>query len=144
MSVFCPASSSLSPLLSFPVLFLPFPSSFLSALLPTEEDAVLTSSLDLRSGYAITKIQENNTAEIMDVVENDARESYAEEIVVVLNSETPEQMEENIGRIVSWVEAWVRLLSFSPSLPIPSSPSFSFRPYCSARTTRMKTRSRSC
>lgn len=61
-----------------------------------------------RSGraYPLPKIQENNTAEIMEVVLNDARDSYAEEIVVELQSESPEQMEENISRIVGWVEAW--------------------------------------
>lgn len=56
--------------------------------------------------YPLPKIQENNTAEIMEVVLNDARDSYAEEIVVELQSEIPEQMEENVARIVSWVEAW--------------------------------------
>ncbi|GAA5857072.1 hypothetical protein JCM8547_007943 [Rhodosporidiobolus lusitaniae] len=59
-----------------------------------------------KRGYALPKIQENNMAEIMMVVLHDARDSYAEEIVVELHSETPEQMEENLGRIVSWVEAW--------------------------------------
>jgi adenylate kinase len=42
----------------------------------------------------------------MEVVLNDARDSYAEEIVVELQSESPEQMEENVSRIVSWVENW--------------------------------------
>lgn len=60
------------------------------------------------SGYALNKIQENNEAEIMEVILQDARESYAEEIVVELRSESPEEMEENIGRIVAWVEAWRR------------------------------------
>ncbi|GAA5891096.1 hypothetical protein JCM6882_006418 [Rhodosporidiobolus microsporus] len=69
------------------------------------DHAQLWSRLEKR-GYALPKIQENNTAEIMEVVLNDARESYAEEVVVELHSETPDQMEENIARIVSWVEAW--------------------------------------
>ncbi|GAA5861425.1 hypothetical protein JCM3774_000244 [Rhodotorula dairenensis] len=59
-----------------------------------------------KRGYRVNKIQENNDAEIMEVVLNDARESYAQEIVVELQSETPEQVEQNIERIVSWVEAW--------------------------------------
>ncbi|GAA5995129.1 nucleoside-triphosphatase [Rhodotorula paludigena] len=59
-----------------------------------------------KRGYKLNKIQENNDAEIMEVVLNDARESYAEEIVVVLQSETPDQMEENVGRIIQWVTAW--------------------------------------
>lgn len=57
-------------------------------------------------GYQMNKIQENNEAEIMEVILNDARESYAPEIVVELQSETPEQMEQNLERILSWVEAW--------------------------------------
>ncbi|GAA5958166.1 hypothetical protein JCM8115_004002 [Rhodotorula mucilaginosa] len=59
-----------------------------------------------KRGYQMNKIQENNEAEIMEVILNDARESYAPEIVVELQSETPEQMEQNLERILSWVEAW--------------------------------------
>ncbi|GAA5870483.1 hypothetical protein JCM16303_002022 [Sporobolomyces ruberrimus] len=65
----------------------------------------LWSRLEKRA-YPLPKIQENNTAEIMEVVLNDARDSYAEEIVVELQSESPEQVEENVARIVSWVEAY--------------------------------------
>ena len=42
----------------------------------------------------------------MDVIIQDARESYDEEIVVELRSESAEEVEENVGRIVGWVEAW--------------------------------------
>lgn len=36
----------------------------------------------------------------------DARSSYAEEIVVELTSENSDQVEENVARIHSWVAAW--------------------------------------
>lgn len=42
----------------------------------------------------------------MQTVLEEARSSYAEEIVVELNSETPEEMESNVERIVQWVENW--------------------------------------
>lgn len=42
----------------------------------------------------------------MEVVLEDARASYAEEVVVELQSESPEQVEQNILRIVAWMEAW--------------------------------------
>lgn len=61
-----------------------------------------------RRAYTLAKIQENNTAEIMEVVLEDARASYAEEIVVELKSESPEEVEGNVARIVAWVEAWRR------------------------------------
>ncbi|KAI5475349.1 transcription initiation factor TFIID subunit 9 / adenylate kinase [Pseudohyphozyma bogoriensis] len=59
-----------------------------------------------KRGYALAKIQENNTAEIMEVVLQDARESYAEEIVVELRSEDPDEVEQNVARIVQWVANW--------------------------------------
>lgn len=40
------------------------------------------------------------------MVLDDARSSYAEEIVVELKSESPEDMDANVVRIVSWVEQW--------------------------------------
>ncbi|SCZ90921.1 BZ3500_MvSof-1268-A1-R1_Chr1-3g02384 [Microbotryum saponariae] len=60
-----------------------------------------------RSGYTLNKIQENNEAEIMQVVLQDARESYAEEIVVELTSEGPEDVEQNVARIAAWIKAWL-------------------------------------
>jgi len=42
----------------------------------------------------------------MEVILQDARESYAEEIVVELRSESTEEMEENVQRIVQWVQGW--------------------------------------
>lgn len=56
----------------------------------------------------MNKIQENNESEIMQTILDDARESYAEEIVVELKSENSEDLESNVARIVSWIEAWVK------------------------------------
>jgi adenylate kinase len=54
----------------------------------------------------LKKIQENNEAEIMNVVLEEAREAYAEEIVVALQSESTDDLESNVSRIVQWIEAW--------------------------------------
>ncbi|KAH8917428.1 P-loop containing nucleoside triphosphate hydrolase protein [Atractiella rhizophila] len=59
-----------------------------------------------RRGYELKKIQENNEAEIMRVCEDEARECYKEEIVVVLQSESVEQVDENVGRILEWIKMW--------------------------------------
>jgi adenylate kinase len=56
----------------------------------------------------LKKIQENNEAEIMSVVLEEAREAYAEEVVVVLNSEDTTDLESNVSRIVQWIEAWLK------------------------------------
>ncbi|KAI0053162.1 P-loop containing nucleoside triphosphate hydrolase protein [Auriscalpium vulgare] len=59
-----------------------------------------------KRGYPLKKIQENNEAEIMNVVIDEARSSYAEEIVVELQSEGMEDLEGNVARIVQWIQAW--------------------------------------
>lgn len=58
--------------------------------------------------YPLKKIQENNEAEIMQTVLEEARSSYAAEIVVELKSEGTEDLESNVARIVQWIEAWRR------------------------------------
>lgn len=52
------------------------------------------------------KIKENNEAEIMEVVLEEARQSYPAEIVIELKSETMEDIESNVSRIVDWIKAW--------------------------------------
>lgn len=42
----------------------------------------------------------------METVLEEAREAYAEEIVIPLKSESTDDMEANVQRIVQWIEAW--------------------------------------
>jgi adenylate kinase len=42
----------------------------------------------------------------MQVVLEEARSSYPNEIVVELNSESTEDLEANIARIVQWISNW--------------------------------------
>lgn len=42
----------------------------------------------------------------MEVLSQEARESYDEEIVVELQSNTPEEMETNLERIEAWLKQW--------------------------------------
>ena len=56
--------------------------------------------------YSLKKITENNEAEIMEIVAQEARDSYASEIVVELKSESVEDLKSNVARIVEWIHAW--------------------------------------
>lgn len=58
------------------------------------------------SGYNQRKLQENIECEIMQVVLENARESYAQEIVVELPSNNVDDMESNVDRVKQWLEAW--------------------------------------
>ncbi|GJJ09481.1 hypothetical protein Clacol_003704 [Clathrus columnatus] len=61
-----------------------------------------------KRGYSLKKIQENNESEIMRVVLDEAREAYNPDIVIELQSETTGDLESNVNRIISWMEAWMR------------------------------------
>lgn len=69
------------------------------------ENGVLYDRLKAR-GYSQSKIDENLDCEIMDVILQEAREAYAPEIIVELQSNTTEEMDSNVSRIISWVDTW--------------------------------------
>ncbi|CAH0474532.1 unnamed protein product [Peronospora belbahrii] len=60
-----------------------------------------------KRGYSDKKIAENVECEIMEVVLQEARESYAMEIVQELSSRTVEDMNSNIERVLLWVQRWM-------------------------------------
>jgi broad-specificity NMP kinase len=62
----------------------------------------------LSSEYPLKKIQENNEAEIMQVVLEEARSSYAPEIIVELYSESSEDLDSNVARILEWITQWTK------------------------------------
>ncbi|KAF2184692.1 P-loop containing nucleoside triphosphate hydrolase protein [Zopfia rhizophila CBS 207.26] len=67
---------------------------------------VLYDRLEKR-GYKGKKLEENMDSEIMQVLLEEARENYKEEIVVELDSSGKEEdLEGNVGRIEQWVEQW--------------------------------------
>ena len=79
------------------------------AVLGVEFDNVDSLSLVLTCrGYPLKKIQENNEAEIMEVVLDEARSSYPAEVVVELKSESTDDLDANVARLVEWVTTWAR------------------------------------
>ena len=67
--------------------------------------ATLYDRLKARN-YPEAKLQENLDSELMDVLIEEAREAYDEEIVIELQSDESGQVEENVERIEAWVEQW--------------------------------------
>jgi len=64
------------------------------------DNTVLYDRLSAR-GYAASKVQENVQAEIMQVVVESARESYRPEVLMELQSDTLEQMEDNVELVAA-------------------------------------------
>jgi adenylate kinase len=58
-------------------------------------------------GYNEKKRSENMEAEIMQVILEEARDSYAHEIVHEVASNTVDDMESNVTRIDQWCKQWL-------------------------------------
>jgi len=76
------------------------------------DHTILWDRLEKR-GYPLKKIQENNESEIMQTILEDAKESYDEEIIVELESDGMDDLESNVARIISWIDAWMEDRGFS-------------------------------
>ena len=84
-----------------------FPKRFFDLIVVlTTNNTILYDRLVAR-GYAKEKIDENIECEIMRVVELDAWDSYDHEKVVVLKSESANELEGNVERIVEWASNWI-------------------------------------
>jgi len=84
-----------------------FPKSWIDlvVVLRCQDTTVLYDRLSARD-YPDKKLQENLDAEIFGVLSEEARESYDEEVVVELKSETDADIEGNCERIGQWIENW--------------------------------------
>ncbi|KAF3053302.1 factor activating pos9 [Didymella keratinophila] len=69
------------------------------------DSTVLYDRLTAR-GYKDKKLDENMDSEIMQVLLDEAREAYKEEIVVELRSDSADDVEGNLERIEQWVVNW--------------------------------------
>jgi adenylate kinase len=68
---------------------------------------LLNLSLPSR-GYSEKKLQDNIQCEIFQVLYEEATASYKEEIVHQLPSNKPEDLEDNIDKILKWIEQWIK------------------------------------
>ncbi|OQO04469.1 hypothetical protein B0A48_09391 [Cryoendolithus antarcticus] len=71
------------------------------------DNKVLYDRLKAR-GYGEKKLQENMDCEIMEVLVQEARDAYDEEMIVELKSEEVEDVEKNVERIEKWIGEWKR------------------------------------
>ncbi|GMH39615.1 hypothetical protein BSKO_07513 [Bryopsis sp. KO-2023] len=66
------------------------------------DNSVLYQRLQKR-GYSDLKIRENVTCEIMQVLVEEARESYKEDIIKVVQNDSVEELEMNVENIRQWI-----------------------------------------
>lgn len=68
-------------------------------------NTILYKRLEQR-GYSGKKLTDNVECEIMQTILEEARESYKTEIVHELQSDTTEELENNLDQIVAWIQKW--------------------------------------
>lgn len=84
-----------------------FPERWFDLVLVLRVDThVLYDRLEKR-GYSEAKRSQNMECEIMQVVLDEAKESYADEIVIELKNNSIDEMDQNIERITSWFNQWI-------------------------------------
>ncbi|XP_010541351.1 PREDICTED: adenylate kinase isoenzyme 6 homolog isoform X2 [Tarenaya hassleriana] len=69
------------------------------------ENSILYDRLTKR-GYSGTKLTNNIECEIFQVLLDEARDSYREEIVVALQSNTIEDISNNVTSLTDWIRTW--------------------------------------
>lgn len=69
------------------------------------DNTILYERLE-NKGYTGKKLQDNIQCEIFQTILEEARDSYKAEIVHELPSNTPDDMESNLERIILWVQQW--------------------------------------
>jgi adenylate kinase len=83
-----------------------FPERWIDLVIVLRCDSTVLYDRLAARGYKGKKLEENMDSEIMQVLLDEARESYKEEIVVELRSEGVEDVEKNVERVEGWVAAW--------------------------------------
>ncbi|KAK0651972.1 P-loop containing nucleoside triphosphate hydrolase protein [Cercophora newfieldiana] len=83
-----------------------FPKSWIDLVVVLRVDTTTLYDRLTARKYPEVKLQENIDSEIMQVLLDEARESYDEEIVVELQSATAEEMDSNLDRIEGWLKQW--------------------------------------
>ncbi|CAG8609802.1 3699_t:CDS:2, partial [Ambispora leptoticha] len=85
-----------------------FPERWFDLILVLRTDNTILYDRLMARNYPPKKITENIECEIFQVVLDEAKESYAPEKVVELQSNSIDDMDSNASRIEKWIEDWKR------------------------------------
>ncbi|KFZ07682.1 hypothetical protein V502_09828 [Pseudogymnoascus sp. VKM F-4520 (FW-2644)] len=85
-----------------------FPKSWIDLVVVLRVNSTILYDRLKSRNYPELKLQENLDSEIMEVLLQEARDSYDEEIVVELTSNTSDEVDSNVARIEAWVAQWIK------------------------------------
>lgn len=83
-----------------------FPESWIDLVVVIRCNSTLLYDRLAERGYEGKKLEENMDAEIMQVLLDEAREAFDNELVIELQSDSIEDIDQNVARITEWVNLW--------------------------------------
>ncbi|KAL7275342.1 factor activating pos9 [Rhizina undulata] len=83
-----------------------FPKSWIDLVVVLRADSTILYDRLKERNYPEKKLQENLDVEIMQVLLEEAKDAYDEEIVIELQSNDSDDIDSNVERIASWVSQW--------------------------------------
>lgn len=85
-----------------------FPRSWIDLVIVLRTDSTKLYDRLTARHYPERKLQENIDSEIMEVLLDEARNSYDEEIIIELQSNDAEDIDNNVERAERWIKSWER------------------------------------
>lgn len=89
-----------------------FPERWFDAIFVLRTDNTLLYQRLEKRQYSIRKIQENVQCEIFQTILDEAKDSYRPEIVFELQSNTPDELQDNLQKMQLWYEHWKKTNHF--------------------------------
>lgn len=83
-----------------------FPERWFDIVFVLRTDNTILYDRLVARGYTGKKLEDNIDCEIFQTILDEAKESYSEDIVHELQSNTLKEMEANTSRICQWLEQW--------------------------------------
>lgn len=83
-----------------------FPESWIDLVIVLRVNSTLLYDRLKARDYPEKKLQENLDVEIMQVLLEEARDSYSEEIIIELTSDSTDDLESNVERMEKWIANW--------------------------------------
>lgn len=66
----------------------------------------MSTLFDCPRGYSDQKLASNTECEMFQVLLEEAKENYPEDIVVILRSNSQEDITKNVEKLTSWISNW--------------------------------------
>lgn len=87
-----------------------FPECWFDHVVVLQTDSSVLYDRFTKRGYSNQKLASNTEREIFQVLLEEAKENYPEDIVVILRSDSMEDITKNVETLTSWISNWSPVL----------------------------------